>query len=153
MQRIYAPLLAGAAALGSAAPTAAACSRLDLTFTERPLSGVITDVGFPERDSVADLMTWSNAVYDAENAALAGRDNGWCIRTVVGRAWECTWTLALADGQIMAAGTVLDDADFDLAVIGGTGAYLGAVGEMRYRPGAGPLGLTAMLYELRLCHG
>jgi len=133
------------------ADQAQSCERLHLALTERPLNGVVTEVDFEGRDSVGDLMTWSNDVYDETNSTVQGRDNGWCIRTVVGRAWECTWTIALANGQIMASGTAIDDDDFVLAVIGGTGAYLGVTGQMEFKRRGGAYGLNAMVYDLRRC--
>ncbi|HSE75987.1 MAG TPA: allene oxide cyclase family protein, partial [Dongiaceae bacterium] len=68
---------------------------------------------------------------DEANAKQLGSDNGWCIRTVPGKAWECFWTLSLADGQITVEGPFLDAGDSVLAVTGGTGKYAGARGEMK----------------------
>ena len=62
---------------------------------------------------------------------MLGTDNGWCVRTVVGKAWECFWTMSLADGQITVEGPFLDAGDSTLAITGGTGAYAGVSGEMK----------------------
>jgi hypothetical protein len=66
-------------------------------------------------------------------------DNGFCIRTVVGNAWECAWTTTLEDGQLMVEGPFYDDRDSVNAITGGTGAYSNATGEMdlKYRDPAG----------------
>jgi allene oxide cyclase len=48
-----------------------------------------------------------------------------------GKAWECFWTLSLADGQITVQGPFLDGGDSVLAVTGGTGAYAGVRGDMK----------------------
>ena len=47
------------------------------------------------------------------------------IRTAVGKAWECFWTLSLEDGQITVEGPFLDGKDSMLAITGGTGVYAG----------------------------
>ncbi len=59
-----------------------------------------------------------------------GTDNGWCVRTVPGTAWECFWTLTLENGQITVEGPFYDAGDSILTVTGGTGKYSGASGEM-----------------------
>ncbi|MCR4282864.1 MAG: hypothetical protein NUV72_07535, partial [Bauldia sp.] len=80
---------------------------------------------------VGDILTFANELYDEANATKVGTDNGWCVRTVVGAAWECFWTASLADGQITVEGPFLDAGDSVLAVTGGTGAYSSVRGEMK----------------------
>ena len=74
-------------------------------------------------------------------------DNGWCIRTAVGKAWECFWTPTLDDGQITVKGPFLDGSDSVLAVTGGTGAYSGVRGEMTPHP-RNPEGTECFRYRL-----
>jgi len=100
------------------------------TYVERATTDAVTDLG-AQGDSVGDLLTFANEIYDEHNNKLVGQDNGWCIRTVVGKAWECYWTLTLKDGQLSVAGPFLDAGDSVLAVTGGTGKYYGARGEMK----------------------
>jgi hypothetical protein len=100
-----------------------------LTFVERAGSDTVTDIG-AKGDSVGDILTFNNEIYDSANATKVGTDNGWCIRTVVGKAWECFWTLSVDKGQITVEGPYLDSKDSILAVTGGTGSYAGARGEM-----------------------
>lgn len=100
-----------------------------LNLVERATTDAVTDLG-AKGDSAGDLLTFANEVYDAKNATKVGTDNGWCIRTVPGKAWECFWTLTLPKGQITVEGPFLDAGDSVLAVTGGTGAYRGARGEM-----------------------
>ena len=76
-------------------------------------------------------MTFANEIYDEANKAKVGSNNGYCMRTVPGKAWECIETLNLADGQIMIEGTYTDGKDSVPAVIGGTGKYMKARGEMQ----------------------
>ena len=70
-------------------------------------------------------------MYDATNTRKVGHDNGSCIRTAVGRAYECAWSLTLADGSLTVEGPFNDTHDSVLAVTGGTGAWIGARGQMR----------------------
>ena len=45
-----------------------------------------------EEDSVGDILAFANPVFDAENKKQVGTDNGSCVRTAAGKAWECIWT-------------------------------------------------------------
>ncbi|QEX17344.1 hypothetical protein FRZ44_26420 [Hypericibacter terrae] len=122
-------LIALAALIGSSRP-ASAFQTESATYVERATTDAVTDLG-AKGDSVGDLLTFANEIYDEHNKKLVGHDNGWCIRTVVGAAWECYWTLELEDGQLSVAGPYLDAGDSVLAVTGGTGRYYGARGEMK----------------------
>jgi hypothetical protein len=104
-----------------------------IKLVERASTDVVTDTG-DEGDSVGDILTFANQLYDEANQSQVGTDNGWCMRTAVGVAWECSWTATLADGQITVAGSFLDSGDSMLAITGGTGVYSGARGEMRLHP-------------------
>ena len=107
-----------------------ALAKSTLKLVEHATTDAVTDVG-AKGDSAGDLLTFANPVYDASNEKQLGSDNGWCIRTAPGKAWECFWTLSLADGQITVEGPFLDAGDSVLAVTGGTGKYAGARGEMK----------------------
>ncbi len=82
-------------------------------------------------DSVGDLLTWSNPLFDAANKSKVGSDQGYCVRVSVGKSWECSWTNMLKDGQIMVEGAFWDDKDSLLTIIGGTGKYVGAKGTLK----------------------
>ena len=101
-----------------------------LKLVEHASTDTITDLG-AKGDSAGDLLTFANPIYDEANAKQVGDDSGWCIRTAPGKAWECFWTLALADGQITVEGPFLDAGDSVLAITGGTGKFAGARGEMK----------------------
>jgi allene oxide cyclase len=101
-----------------------------IKLVEHASTDTVTDTG-EEDDTVGDILTFANQVYDEANKNQLGTDNGWCVRTVVGQAWECFWTLTLKDGQITVEGPYLDVADSILTVTGGTGAYTGAKGDMK----------------------
>src|SRR5882724_4508442 len=126
------PHLAAAAlsaALASACPIGAASADQTLTLVERAASDTVTDLG-AKGDSAGDILTFANEIYDKDNANKVGSDNGWCARTVVGKAWECIWTTTLAEGQITVEGPFYDTADSVLAVTGGTGEYAEASGSL-----------------------
>jgi hypothetical protein len=82
-------------------------------------------------DSVGDLLTFANPVYDAANKTQVGSDQGYCVRVIAGKSWECFWTLRLKDGQITIEGPFYDAGDSVMAVTGGTGKYAGAKGSMK----------------------
>jgi allene oxide cyclase len=100
-----------------------------LNLVEHATTDAVTDTGV-KGDSAGDLLTFANEVFDEKDSKKVGNDTGWCIRTVVGKSWECFWTLTLADGQITVEGPFLDAADSVMAVTGGTGRYAGIRGEM-----------------------
>ena len=81
-------------------------------------------------DTAGDILTFANEVYDADDKNKVGSDQGICFRTLVGKAWECFWTLSLDKGQITVEGPFLDAGDSVLAITGGTGDYDTASGTM-----------------------
>ncbi len=129
LQRAALAAAAGLLVFGLSAPASAADTQT-LKLVERAATDTVTDTG-EEDDSVGDILTFANQVYDETNKNQVGTDNGWCVRTVAGTAWECFWTMILKDGQITVEGPYLDAADSTLAVTGGTGAYAGVKGEMK----------------------
>ena len=100
-----------------------------IKVVERATTDTVTDIG-DKGDTVGDVLTFANEIFDDTNTTQVGTNNGWCIRTAVGKAWECFWTMMLSDGQIMVEGPFLDSGDSVLAITGGTGAYAGVRGEM-----------------------
>src|SRR5580658_3964239 len=120
-------LLAGALAL--LAPLVAAAGER-LQVVERALTDTTVDLG-AKGDSAGDLLTFANPVYDAANKTKVGSDQGYCVRVVVGKSWECFWTLILAGGEITVEGPFYDSGDSTLAVTGGTGKYAGAKGALK----------------------
>jgi hypothetical protein len=121
-------VIVAAAALAEGASTTAKTIRV----VERATTDAVTDTG-KKGDSAGDLLTFANALYNAANTRSVGSDDGWCIRTAVGKSWECAWTTSLADGQIMVAGPFLDAGPSKLAIVGGSGMYAGARGWMDLR--------------------
>jgi len=120
-------IAAGLATLLFTSMPALAASKMHLI--EHATSDTVTDLG-AKGDSVGDVLTFANDIFAADNKTKLGTDNGFCIRTVAGKAWECFWTLSLAKGQITVEGPFLDAGDSVLSITGGTGAYDTARGEM-----------------------
>ena len=139
------------AALGSlalrAAP-AAADGKQVIALVERAETDAVTDTGAKE-DSAGDLLTFANPMFDAKNEKQVGTDQGFCVRTVPGKAWECWWTLSLADGQITVQGPFLDKGDSVLAITGGTGKYAQARGQMKLHARDEKGSAYDFVYELR----
>lgn len=126
----FALLCAGALLLPAALPVAAA---EHLVVVERPVNETTLDLG-AKGDSVGDLLTFANPVFDSANKRQIGSDQGYCVRVVVGKSWECNWTLVLAGGQITVEGPFSDSGDSVFTITGGTGKYAGAKGAMKLHP-------------------
>jgi allene oxide cyclase-like protein len=107
-----------------------------ITVIEHATSDTTTDTGAPD-DSVGDILTFANDVFDAADAQKVGTDQGYCLRVVAETSYECTWTTFLPGGQIVVAGPFYDAKDSTLAITGGTGRYRDARGTMDLRARAG----------------
>ncbi len=119
------------AAFAIAGPAAA--DPREIKVTEHASTDAVTDTG-AQGDSAGDILTFANDVYDADDKNKIGTDQGVCFRTVVGKAWECFWTISLEKGQITVEGPFNDQGDSLLAITGGTGEYSDAGGEMTLSP-------------------
>jgi allene oxide cyclase len=88
-------------------------------------------------DAVGDTAVFSSELYDETNATVVGTVQGFCVRTVVGKMMECIATNIFENGMITNQGpedeAVYGGAEISFAVTGGTGAYLGAKGEVRIK--------------------
>jgi hypothetical protein len=122
-------LITPALGLGMLAGASLAAEMEQFTLVERAASDAVVDNG-AEGDSAGDILAFANEMYDEANETKVGTNNGYCIRTVVGVGWECTFSVALADGQLNVEGPFLESGDSVMSVIGGTGKYSGASGEM-----------------------
>jgi hypothetical protein len=123
-------------ALGAAAGLLAGCGGGSDTTTMHLIEHAETDtvrhIGPKnEEDSIGDVLAFANPVFDSENKEQVGSDNGNCVRTAVGKAWECIWTLTLSEGQLTVEGPFYDSKDSFLAITGGTDQYKDASGQMK----------------------
>lgn len=100
-----------------------------ITLVERAVSNKVVNVG-SKGDSRGNLLVFANPVYDASNRLRVGSDQGYCIRVIAGKSWECFWTLILKGGQITTEGPFYDQGDSVLTITGGTGKYAGAKGKL-----------------------
>jgi len=123
----YSILLAGVATLGLAATAEA---KDVLRLVERASTDAVTDLGAKD-DSVGDLLTFANDVYDQANKVKVGSDQGYCVRVAAGKSWECWWTLFVEGGQVTVQGPFYDKGDSVMAITGGTGKYKDVNGEMK----------------------
>jgi allene oxide cyclase len=127
-------ILSVAAAILMAAPASAAViivagDPVSLAVIEHATSDATASIG-KAKDNRGDILTFANPIFDKADKKQVGTDNGYCIRTVVGAAYECTFITMLAGGQITVEGPFHDSGDTTLAVTGGTGRYLGVKGQM-----------------------
>src|SRR6202161_3580517 len=121
------------AAVAATLLTLPAFAAEQIKVVERPVGETTVDLG-PKGESVGDLLVFANGVFDAANKTQVGSDQGYCVRTVVGKSWECFWTLTLHAGQITVEGPFFDSGDSVMVVTGGSGKYAGAKGSMKLHP-------------------
>ena len=120
----------GLFALALLAATASASAGEVVSVVEHADTDAVTDTG-AKGDSTGDVLTFANPVFDKANRTKVGADQGYCVRTAVGKSWECMWTLSLKDGQLTVEGPFIDAGDSVLAITGGTGKYSAARGQMK----------------------
>jgi allene oxide cyclase len=121
------------ATLAAALAISPAVAAEQIKVVERPVGETTVDLT-TKGDSVGDMLVFANGIFDAANKTQIGSDQGYCVRTIVGKSWECFWTLTLKAGQVTVEGPFLDEGDSLLAVTGGTGKYVGAKGSMKLHP-------------------
>ncbi len=118
------------AALAAALAATTALAGEQIKVVERPVGETTIDLG-AKGDSIGDLLVFANGIFDAANKTQIGSDQGYCVRTIVGKSWECNWTTILKAGQITVEGPFMDEGDSLFTVTGGTGKYAGAKGSMK----------------------
>jgi allene oxide cyclase len=123
--------MVGLSVVSSVDHMAHAASYTVIHVVEHYNNNVIIDLG-PKGDSMGDLNPFADPIYDATNKKQVGYESGSCIRTIVGKLYECNWTVFLKNGQISVEGPNYDNrADSVLAITGGTGIYHNARGELK----------------------
>jgi allene oxide cyclase len=90
-------------------------------------------------DQAGNILTFANDVYNGADATKVGSDQGYCVRIVVGKSWECNLTTFLPNGQITVEGPFSDTGNTVVAITGGTGKYAKVRGwmELNYHNPAG----------------
>ena len=99
-----------------------------ITVIEHATTDTTTDTG-ATGDSVGDVLTFANEVFDAGRPAGRHRP-GLLLRVMAGTSYECNWTTFLRGGQIVVEGPFYDAKDSTLAITGGTGRFRRARGTM-----------------------
>jgi allene oxide cyclase len=129
--RHFLPLVAVLCATGVFAGCGDDSDETTMSLIEHAETDAVRHIGpAKEEDSTGDILTFANPVFDSANQKQVGTDNGSCVRTAVGKAWECIWTLTLDGGQITVEGPFYDGKDSVLAITGGTDEYKDASGQM-----------------------
>jgi hypothetical protein len=108
-----------------------------IKVVERPTKETTLNLTTKGVDAVGDLLSFANPLFDAANKTQVGTDQGFCVRTVVGKSWECNFTLLLKGGQVTVEGPFVDTGDSTFTVTGGTGKYAGAKGSLLLHTRAG----------------
>jgi allene oxide cyclase-like protein len=123
-------VLAITAALGSGALATASSTgpvqTMSLTTLDIPNSEVYVDAG-PKGESVGDTVAFRETIL--RHGKKAGTISILCVATSSSTS-RCWGTMRISGGTLDAAGDVLFAKTFSLPVVGGTGAYAGAKGEL-----------------------
>ena len=143
MKRILVPVVLAAAALLVVAVVNATAKDKpkkeggSIHVIEHATSDAVTNGS--ATDAAGNVLTFANDVFDSADKSKVGSDQGYCVRIVVGKTWECNWTTILPDGQITVEGPFSDTGNTVLAITGGTGSYRNARGfmELVYHDAAG----------------
>ena len=90
------PLVAVLCATGLVAGCGDGSDETTMSLIEHAETDIVRHIGpAKEEDSAGDVLAFANPVFDSENKKQVGSDNGSCVRTAAGKAWECIWTLTL----------------------------------------------------------
>ncbi len=120
-----------------------------IVLVEHPTNETTVHTSKAGTDAVGDILSFANPLFDATNKSQVASDQGFCVRTVVGKSWECMWTLLLKEGMITVEGPFHDVGDSLFAITGGTGKYEGAKGHMKLHPRDGKPESFEFTYELQ----
>jgi allene oxide cyclase len=103
-------------------------------------------------DSMGDINVFANPVFDSTNTRQLGVLQGNCVRVIVGKSWECSFTLVLATERITLEGPYNDTGANVFAITGGTGRYAGAKGQMSAHPReskSGAIATSDLIFDIR----
>jgi hypothetical protein len=79
--------------LGGAPPALAADG--GLVLVEHATTDAVSVHGGTKADNVGDVLTFANPMFDAADKLPVGMDQGYCVRLVLGKAFECHITVML----------------------------------------------------------
>jgi hypothetical protein len=141
------PDTGGPVTVATPGPAATPTGLTILRFVEHADNQQTIDLGDPG-DTMGDLLVFANSVFDETDTTQVGTDQGSCVRTVPGQAWECSWTVFLDGGQLSLQGTFSDTGDGTFTVTGGTDNFLGASGQLTMAPRPNTTNEYDMTFEL-----
>lgn len=128
MKHLYFSTLIFAFAV-SAKPTPVTTYTLTTIADARKHPATYVDVA-PKGESIGDMFVFDQPLLD-EQKKVIGNNSGFCIRTKLGVASQCQWTLMMAAGSIQVAGRETEKGTSAISVVGGTGMFKGIRGEMQ----------------------
>ena len=108
-----------------------------IKIVERPIKETTVNLTSKGVDSVGDILSFANPLFDTANKVQVGTDRGFCVRTIAGKSWGCNFTLQLKGGQVTVEGGFLDEGNSTFTVISGTGKFVGAKGSLLLHTRAG----------------
>lgn len=123
-----------------------------LHLVEHETTNTTIHVSKGRADSVGDAIVFANPVFDSTNTKQVGLLQGNCVRVIVGKSWECFFTLVLVNDRITLEGPYADSGESTFAITGGTGRYVGAKGQMTARSReaqSGAAASTDLIYDIR----
>src|ERR1051325_9662275 len=95
MKARYLVPIAAASAAGLLAGCGDGSDTTTIKLIEHAETDVVRHIGpAKEEDSAGDVLAFANPVFDEGNEKQVGTDNGHCVRTAPGKAWECIWTVS-----------------------------------------------------------
>jgi allene oxide cyclase len=103
-------------------------------------------------DSMGDINIFANPVFDSTNTRELGTLQGSCVRVIVGKSWQCSFSLVLATECITLEGPYNDTGANVFAITGGTGRYVGAKGQMSGHPReskSGAATFSDLIFDIR----
>jgi allene oxide cyclase len=129
---ILAAVAAAAVAVFAVVNASAKSDGNTIPVIEHATTDAVTN-GDPNNDLAGNVLTFANDVFNESDTKKVGTDQGYCVRIVVGKTWECNWTTFLPGGQITVEGPFSDTGGTTVAITGGTGKYRDANGQMELK--------------------
>ncbi len=136
--------------LWSAGPAVLAVSAdvIQLLVISRGTPDKVVNIG-KDGPSQGDVNLWSQPLFDGKEKEQIGMSDGYCIRVAATEAvHQCNFTLKMKSGSIYVSATQKGiTGPFEGGIIGGTGEYANARGEVKYSSNED---LTKWTYDLRI---
>lgn len=138
--------------LWSTAPAPSAAPADVIGFLVVSVSGAtpdsVVDTG-EKGPSPGDMNLWSEPLFDGSVKERIGTSSGYCVQvSATELVRQCNFTLTMKSGAVFVASNITGKAGpFVGTVVGGTGEYASARGEVKYGPNED---FTKWSYDLRI---